>query len=109
MELNEKIIIASVMGAYLCFLIYQNRGYFTKQKHALDSEKSESDDETIYIIPEDGSKDYIEVTLPKDSNRVIMRYWRDSEQRFETRLISYDEFLEKWGDSKKESRTQDTH
>ena len=30
MELYEKIIIASAMGLYLCFLIYQNRDYFRK-------------------------------------------------------------------------------
>ena len=30
MELYEKIIIASAMGLYLCFLIYQNRDYFVK-------------------------------------------------------------------------------
>ena len=54
MELYEKIIIASVMGAYLCFLIYQNRDYFTKKK-------SQTDDEPIYIKAEDGSKEYIEI------------------------------------------------
>ncbi|WP_295699878.1 hypothetical protein [uncultured Helicobacter sp.] len=32
MELYEKIIIASAMGLYLCFLIYRNRNYFTRNK-----------------------------------------------------------------------------
>lgn len=92
METYEKIIVASVMGAYLCFLIYQNRGYFIK-------EKSKVDDEIIYIKTEDGSKDYIEITFPKDSNKVFLRYWRDEEGKFETRIISYDEFVEKWKDT----------
>ncbi|BAM32484.1 hypothetical protein HW260_03950 [Helicobacter cinaedi] len=97
MEFYEKIIIASVMGTYLCFLIYQNRDYFTKKK-------SKTDDEPIYIKAEDGSKDYIEITLPKDSHKVFLRYWRDEEKRFETHTMSYDEFVEKWGDIHKEHR-----
>lgn len=92
MELYKKIIIASVMGAYLCFLIYQNRGYFTGKK------PKASDDEPIYIKAADGSKDYIEITLPKDSHKVFLRYWKDEEKRFETHTLSYDEFIERWGD-----------
>lgn len=32
MDTYEKVIIASVMGLYLCFLIYQNRDYFKRDK-----------------------------------------------------------------------------
>ncbi|WP_158655498.1 hypothetical protein [Helicobacter marmotae] len=44
MELYEKIIIASAMGIYLCFLIYQNRGYFTKHKKQNPESKDKKND-----------------------------------------------------------------
>lgn len=95
MEFYEKIIIASAMGAYLCFLIYQNRHYFTRKK-------PKADNEPIIIKAEDGSRDYIEITLPEDSHKVFLRYWKDEEKKFETHTMSYDEFVAKWGDIAKE-------
>lgn len=93
MELYEKIIVASAMGGYLLFLIYQNRDYFIRSRKG-DYSKNESwvlDDgetiikrgnthtdkandtqedndkyETIRIETQDGSKDYIEIKFPKE-------------------------------------------
>lgn len=39
MELYEKIVIATAMGAYLAYLIYKNRGMFSKNKDKDDSNK----------------------------------------------------------------------
>lgn len=97
MELYEKIIIASVMGVYLCFLIYQNCDYFTRKK-------PRANDELITIKAEDDSKDYIEITLSQDSHKVFLRYWRDEEKRFETYTMSYDEFATKWEDINKKHK-----
>ncbi|WP_334082914.1 hypothetical protein [Helicobacter typhlonius] len=93
MELYEKIIIASAMGLYLCFLIYQNRDYFTRSRKgdhskngswvlddgetiikrgntdidkANDTQEDNDKYETIRIETQDGSKDYIEIKFPKE-------------------------------------------
>ena len=98
MELYEKIIIASAMGLYLCFLIYQNRDYFrkhTSEKGIIlkndeniifkrgtmpnnrESNKQKDNDEeipdnVIRIETQDGSGDFIEIIFPeenKDKNK----------------------------------------
>lgn len=98
MELYEKIIIASAMGLYLCFLIYQNRDYFRKHTSKKDiilkndeniifkrgtmpnnreSNKQKDNDEEIpdnmiRIETQDGSGDFIEIIFPeenKDKNK----------------------------------------
>ncbi|MCX2717273.1 hypothetical protein OQH61_05935 [Helicobacter sp. MIT 21-1697] len=94
MELYEKIIVASVMGGYLLFLIYQNRDYFTRSRkdnylrsgswvlddgetiinrgntHTDKANNTQEDNdkyETIRRIEtQDGSKDYIEIRFPKE-------------------------------------------
>ena len=73
MELYEKIIIASAMGLYLCFLIYQNRDYF--RKHTSKKGIILKNDENIILIrieTQDGSGDFIEIIFPeenKDKNK----------------------------------------
>lgn len=98
MELYEKIIIASAMGLYLCFLIYQNRDYFRKHtskksiilkndeniifkrgtmSNNRESNKQKDNDEgipnnVIRIETRDGSGDFIEIIFPeenKDKNK----------------------------------------
>ena len=98
MELYEKIIIASAMGLYLCFLIYQNRDYFRKHtskksiilkndeniifkrgtmpnNKELNKQKDNDEeipDNVIRIETRDGSGDFIEIIFPeenKDKNR----------------------------------------
>lgn len=68
MELYEKIIIASAMGLYLCFLIYQNRDYFVKnpRSKAKNNKKDNTEYETIKIETEDKSDASIEIKIPKD-------------------------------------------
>lgn len=105
MELQEKIIIALVLGLYLCYLIYQNRDYFKKKPVEEECEEDEEyeEDRIITIETKDESKDYIQIILPDDTQEeVIMRYWIDDEQRFETYTLPYDEFAEKWDDVAKE-------
>lgn len=68
MELYEKIIVASAMGIYLCFIIYQNRFYFIKkhQNETQDNEQDDKDFETIIIETEDESGASIEIKFKKD-------------------------------------------
>ncbi len=93
MELYEKIIIASAMGLYLCFLIYQNRDYFKKHTSKksiilkndkniiakkgtmpdnIESDKQkdnideENPDNVIRIETLDKSGDFIEIIFPEE-------------------------------------------
>lgn len=93
MELYEKIIIASAMGLYLCFLIYQNRDYFRKhtskkgiilkndeniifkrgtmpnnrESNKQNNTDEEIPDNVIRIETQDGSGDFIEIIFPEEN------------------------------------------